>query len=81
MMYTLDEIKIIMSSLHITQAKLAEWIGVSRVTTVKILQGKSSHMRIKRLAITYVLDKYMDNQNLFFDRMNQKVVDIHELYY
>lgn len=64
MIYSYDQIRQLMKWLHITQTKMAEMLGISRQTMSKLMNDEQEMKKKHFLAMTYVLDKYMDEQGI-----------------
>ena len=72
--YSLDIIKKLMKQLNLSRRKMAEMTGVGHATINRILNGE--YKRSKKhylLAMTYVLEKYMEANNIIFDKLREEV--------
>lgn len=72
--YSLDIIKRLMKELNITQSELASMIGKSRQTMSSLMTGRTPVKKYHLLAMTYVLDQYMDEHNIIFDKYRETLV-------
>lgn len=71
--YSLDLIKYLMKTLGLSQKEVAGMIGVSRQSMSSLMNGRVVPKKFHLLAITYTLEKYMEANNIIFDRYREQI--------
>ena len=72
--YSLDLIKSLMNELGISQRQMALMIGRSRQSVNQWFQNRIPPRKYHLLAMTYVLDKYMEERGIIFDKYREVVI-------
>lgn len=72
--YSLDVIKHLMKALKISQRQMASMIGRSRQSVNQWFQNRIPPRKYHLLAMSYVLDKYMEERNIIFDKYREQLI-------
>lgn len=72
--YSLDLIKSLMKRLNLSQAWLAEGIGMSRQAMCQLINGQTPIKKHHLLAMTYVIEKYMEANDIIFNQLSEQII-------